>query len=319
MLLDNDALTNTAVSQLQPADFYQAKHRLIWAAVPALRDARTQDGQPGPVDLITLSAELTRRGQLDEAGGLTYLMGLADQVPTAVYAEHYARIVLEKATLRGKIAAAGKLMQACYDQAVPLEEIDAMTALIPNLTRFDSGLERVGDTVRAVLEQAAQGTGPNGAPTGLKDLDELMGGLEPGRLYVLAARPAMGKTAAAFQMAVHVARVRGRVLGFSLEMPTEEITARLLCSEARVDLKRFSESRRGQGNLNDRDWERLTHAGAHLDGLRLDMLAKPGLKLQELLDAVRQAHRDEPLSLFVLDYLQLVQVSGRAGRTPCSA
>ncbi|ALW87839.1 replicative DNA helicase [Deinococcus arenae] len=314
VLLDNDTLTNAAVGHLTPAAFYQRRHQLIWAALPALREARTDAGQPGPIDLITLSEELTRRGQLDEAGGLTYLMGLGDQVPTAAYAEHYARIVQEKAILRAKISAAGKVMQACFDQQLPLEEIDALTSLIPTLTRADAGLESIGGAVEAVLHQAEHGTGPNGAPTGLKDLDDLMGGLEPGRLYVLAARPAMGKTALAFQMAMHVAQKRGRVLGFSLEMPTEEIGARLLCSEARVDLARFSDSRRGNRTaLNGRDWERLTSAGNRLHQLPMEMLAKPGLRLQELLDTVRRAHAAQPLSLFVLDYLQLVQVSGRAG------
>ena len=314
VLVDNYALSNQTVSRVQVKDFYREGHRKIWACLPTLREKRGTDGKPGPVDLTTLVEELRRRGQLDAAGGMTYLIGLEERTPTAVYAEHYARIVLEKAHLRNLISASGKLMQHAYDQDMPLEDIDLLATRFPQFELLRDEAIPVGQDIQSVLTQAESGTGPQGAPTGLTDLDRAIGGLEPGRLYVLAARPGFGKTALAFQVAAHVAQTWGRVLGFSLEMPTEEISARILCSDAQVNLANFSSARRGQRNaLNGRDWERLTAAKNRLDGVMLDMLAKPGLKLQELLDTVRREHAREPLALFVLDYVQLVQVSGKAG------
>lgn len=314
VLIDNDQLSNPVVSQLDGGDFYRDGHRKIWNCLAKLRGVIGSNGQPGPVDLTTLGEELLRRGQLDEVGGLSYLIGLGEQTPTAAYAEHYARIVLEKAHLRRLISFGGRLMAAAYTGEQPLEDIDALASQAPQFELAREGLVSITDDLESVLQQAQDGSGPQGAPTGLADLDREIGGLEAGRLYVLAARPGFGKTALAFQMAAHVASTWGRVLGFSLEMPTEEISARLVCSDARVDLARFSEARRGKSDvLSVHDWDRLGDARKRLAGARLDMLARPGLKLQELLDTVRREHARDPLALFVLDYVQLVQVSGKAG------
>ncbi|EYB68912.1 hypothetical protein DEIPH_ctg013orf0014 [Deinococcus phoenicis] len=313
VLLDNDALTNAVVGQVVPVDFYRESHRKIWACIPTLREKRGSDGSPGPVELATLAEELIRRGQLDEVGGLTYLIGLSDQTSTAVYAEHFARIVLEKAHLRQVISHAGKTMQAAYEQQMPLEDIDALAASAPRMEFGEAEIVRGGSLLAGVLEQASSGTGRRGAPTGLTDLDDAVGGFEGTRLYVLGARPGMGKTAAAFQMAVNVAATTGRVLGFSLEMPAEEIMTRLLCSEGRVDLSRFTDAQRGKAQLSERDWGRLIPAQEFLNRLPLDIVRKQNLYLHQLTDMVRREHQRDPLSMFVLDYLQLVKVAGRGG------
>lgn len=313
VLLENDVLHNATVGQIVPESFYREGHRKVWTAMLALRDHRGSDGSPGPVGLDTLVEELMRRGQLDDVGGTAYLIGLSEQTSTAAYAEHYARIVLEKAHLRAMISHSARVMNAAYEQQIPLEEIDALGAASPRLASGEEEIVRVGSLLGAVLDQAAQGTGRRGAPTGVKDLDDAMGGFEGTRLYVLGARPGMGKTAAAFQFAAHVARTSGRVLGFSLEMPAEEILTRLVCNEARVDLGRFTDAQRGKAQLSERDWLRLTRAQETLDLLPLDIVRKQNLFLHQLTDMVRREHQREPLSMFVLDYLQLVKVAGRSG------
>ena len=311
ILLDQDAIKNPALSRLKPQDFYFEQHRHIWRAALSLRDSGA------PIDLTLLSEELRRTGQLDEAGGLNYLIGLAEEVPTSAHAEHYARIVSEKSYLRGLIRWNGQLMRHAYEQDMALEDLAALTSQPPAL---ELGIKRtvsVADSITEVLAQADAGSGPKGVPTGLDDFDALTGGLEPGRFYVLAARPGMGKSGLAFQIGAHVAMTCGRVLGFSLEMGAQEIAARVLASEARVDLKSFSRARRGdRAALNGRSWERLTYAQSKLALTDFDILPKPSLKLQELIDEVRAEHERLPLKLFILDYLQLVQLTGRAGDNP---
>ena len=314
ILLDNEMMSEPAVGQLVPEDFYREGHRLIWRAFQALRAERNEQGQPSSIDLVTVLGQLTRQGQLDNAGGMVYLAGLGDQVPTAARADHYARIVLEMSNLRRKIRHAGEVMRACYDQQMPLEDIDQLASESPQLKFGGDDVVRLGGVVGKVLAQAAEGNRPRGYTTGLKDLDAQIRGLEPGRLYVVAARPGFGKTALAAQMGLAVSQTAGRVLMFSLEMPAEEIATRLVCSEARVDLVRLSQSSEGDKTaLNERDWQRLTRAQERLDNAPFDILTKNGLLLQSLIDQVRREHQREPLKLFVLDYLQLVQVSGRAG------
>lgn len=310
ILLDPDVITAGQVAGLTATDFYGHRHQIIWRAMQALHAA----GEPAG-DLTLLHGYLSRTGQLDEAGGLTYLVGLSDQTPTAAHAEHYALIVREHAHRRALIRHASDVQRHVYAGDMPLEDLQTLATTPPALELGqDDGLVHLADALADVLAQAENGTGTRGAPTGLNDLTDAVNGLEAGRLYVLAARPAMGKSALAFQVAAHIAQTTGRVLGFSLEMPASEISARILASEARVGLERFTKARRGDpGALNTRDRENLRAASTRLASARLDILPKPGLRLHELMDEVRKAHAAEPLALFVLDYIQLVQLSGRGG------
>lgn len=167
VLVDNYALSNQTVSRVQVKDFYREGHRKIWACLPTLREKRGEDGKPGPIDLTTLVEELRRRGQLDAASGMTYLIGLEERTPTAAYAEHYARIVLEKAHLRNLISVSSKLMQHAYDQDMPLEDIDLLATRFPQFELLRDEAIPVGQDIQSVLTQAESGTGPQGAPTGL--------------------------------------------------------------------------------------------------------------------------------------------------------
>nr|WP_255449391.1 replicative DNA helicase [Deinococcus arboris] len=311
VLLDPDLVRNPVLVTLNEEDFYLESHRLIWRAIGILA------GQEIPADLTTLSAQLTRTGDLDNAGGLTYLMGLADEVPTAAYAEHYGRIVLEHAHRRALIRHAGTVMRHAYAGDMALEDIHTL-ATIPPALEFgeDDQSVAVGDAMRQVLHEAETGTGSRGVSTGLKDLDGALGGLQPGRLYVVAARPAMGKSALGFQVAAYVAKSAGRVLGFSIEMPATEISARLLAAEAKVNMGRLGVNRIGDAApgeaLTERDRQRLRASTERLADLPFRILSKSSLRLQELIGEVRRAHAREPLKLFILDYIQLVQVSGRS-------
>lgn len=309
VFLDSDVMALNGMSTLEPQHFYREGHRIIWSVMQELR--RTER----PIDLVMVSEGLRQYGKLDEVGGNSYLIGLGDQVPTSAYAEHYARIVLEKAHLRALISHSAGVMRRAYDDNGNLEDLDSYAAAPP---QFDYGerddLVHLDDALSAVLEQAVNGSGPRGFNTGLADLDHHMNGLEPGRLYILAARPAMGKSAMAFQIATYMALQGHRTLGFSLEMPAEEIAARIMASEAKVGLDRLTKARRGEtGALNIRDIQRLRDAQDRLRGVPFVILPKPGLRLHEMLDEVREAHEKTPISLFLLDYLQLVQVSSKGG------
>ncbi len=311
VLLDNDTLINLGDS-VTPEMFYREGHRKIFAAMRNLQE------RGEPVDLITLSEELRVRGLLDEVGGLGYLVGLSDQVPTAAYAEHYARLVQEKHTLRQLISASGKVMQLAYDAQLPLEDLlDRSEKLIFEVAEQKKKGEAtqamsqvVHDTFEYItLLHNAKGI-PDGVPSGFKDLDEQISGMQKGSLNVLAARPSMGKTAFALSIAQNVA-LRGEkvVAVFSLEMPAVQLALRLISSEARVDMNRIR-----SGQLNERDFERLAHAAGRLADAPLVIDDEPELTVNALRSKLRRiSSQHGPLGLVVIDYLQLMSGGSRGG------
>ncbi|WP_442877229.1 replicative DNA helicase [Deinococcus sp. YIM 134068] len=303
ILLDNDTLAQLG-DTVGPEMFYREGHRKIFAAMRILQE------RGEPVDLVTLSEDLRVRGQLDEVGGLAYLIGLADQVPTAAYAEHYARIVQEKHTLRQLISASGKAMQLAYEAQLPLEDLlDRAEKLIFEVAQqkktegFQEMSEVVHDTFEYITLLHANKGIPDGVSSGFKDLDEQISGLQKGSLNVLAARPSMGKTAFALSIAQNVA-LRGEktVAVFSLEMPSVQLALRMLCSEARVDMNRIR-----SGQLNERDFERLAHAAGRLAEAPMVIDDEPDLTLNALRSKLRRiAAQHGQLGLVVIDYLQLM-------------
>ena len=311
VLLDNDALVNLADS-VTPEMFYREGHRKIFTAMRQLQE------RGEPVDLITLTSELQTRGLLDEVGGITYVAGLADQVPTAAYAEHYARLVQEKHTLRQLISASGRVMQLAYDAQLPLEDLlDRSEKLIFEVAEQKKKGEAtqamsqvVHDTFEYItLLHNAKGI-PDGVPSGFKDLDEQISGMQKGSLNVLAARPSMGKTAFALSIAQNVA-LRGEktVAVFSLEMPAVQLALRLISSEARVDMNRIR-----SGQLNERDFERLAHAAGRLADAPLVIDDEPELTVNALRSKLRRiSSQHGSLGLVVIDYLQLMSGGSRGG------
>lgn len=311
VLLDNDSLVQLG-DTVTPEMFYREGHRKIFTAMRSLQE------KGEPVDLVTLSEDLRVSGQLDEVGGLTYLIGLSEQVPTAAYAEHYARIVQEKHTLRQLITASGKAMQLAYDAALPLEDLldraEKMIFEVAEQKKKGEGFAAMNEVVQDTFEyitllHANKGI-PDGVSSGFKDLDEQISGFQKGSLNVLAARPSMGKTAFALSIAQNVA-LRGEkaVAVFSLEMPSVQLALRMLCSEARVDMNRIR-----SGQLNERDFERLAHSAGRLAEAPMIIDDEPDLTLNALRSKLRRmAAQHGQLGLVVIDYLQLMSGGKSSG------
>ncbi|MGQ9754091.1 MAG: replicative DNA helicase [Thermaceae bacterium] len=302
ILLDPIVLDELESLLPSPEVFYSEAHRRIYGA---MRDVRTRGL---PVDLVTLSEELSRRGELELVGGLSYLIALQESTPTAAYAEHYARIVAEKWALRRLIQAAGEAMRLAYEEAGSLDEIldqAGKKILDVALTEVQTEGRPIRELVHETfehLEAIFQHKGDrNGVRTGFKDLDELIGTLSPGSLNIIAARPAMGKTAFALTIALHAAKEGVPVAIYSLEMPAGQLVLRMLCSEARIDMNRVR-----QGALTDRDFSRLVDVAGRLSEMPIFIDDSPDLTLMELRARARRLLARENLGLIVIDYLQLI-------------
>jgi replicative DNA helicase len=295
-----------------PEAFYAEAHRKIYAAMQALRS------QGRPVDLVTLSEELSRRGQLEEVGGTAYLLQLSEATPTAAYAEHYARIVKEKWTLRRLIQAAGEAMRLAYEEAGSLDEIldtAGKKILEVALTKTDTEARPMRELVHETFEHIEalfQNKGEvAGVRTGFKELDQLIGTLGPGSLNIIAARPAMGKTAFALTIAQNAALKEGVGVGiYSLEMPAAQLTLRMMCSEARIDMNRVR-----LGQLTDRDFSRLVDVASRLSEAPIYIDDTPDLTLMELRARARRLVSQNQVGLIIIDYLQLMSGpgSGKSG------
>jgi replicative DNA helicase len=317
VLLDNDAMLNEAVTLLAPGMFYRAAHATIWEAVLRVHAA----GEP--VDLVTLSEDLTARGQLDEVGTAVYLVGLSEETPSSAYAEHYARIVREKWVLREVIRQSSQVIREAYDGQIPLEDVLNRAAGVGgNLdVSVSGGAHGIGDVMNRLVQQMTSGTGDQPVPTGFRDLDDqLGGGVYSASLTVLAARPSMGKTALAVQVAENAARhfrAAGdgrRVAVVSLEMPEDQLAARQLSANARVDSNIVRQAMRGAGHFTERQWERIMAASEDMAALPLTYLddSVGDANLRTLGVKLRRMHREQPLGLIVIDYLQLMNMGGSA-------
>jgi replicative DNA helicase len=309
ILLDNHAL-NTAIERLKPEDFFHDHHRRIYRQMVELGEAQQA------IDLVTLAEQLQRRGELDAAGGPAYIAQLVDGVPRITNVEHYARIVKEKSVLRGLIHATHAIQQQALEAEDEADAIlDRAESSIFQLAedRVRSGLVGVRDVVRDNFERISQifreGRRITGLSTGYPQLDNLTSGLQPSELLILAARPSMGKTALALNIAENVAvRDNRPVAIFSLEMSKESLLLRLLSSDAQIDSHKFR-----TGHLNREDGgkipislSRLAEAPLWIDDTGSATVVEMGAKARRLM-------RDRGLSLIIVDYLQLVSARGRFG------
>jgi replicative DNA helicase len=307
ILLDNHTL-NTAVEKLKPEDFFLDQHRRVYQQMIALAESQQA------IDLVTLTDGLHRRGELEAAGGAAYLAQLVDGVPRVANVEHYARIVKEKALLRGLIYSTHAIQQ----QALEAEEdadtiLDRAESSIFQLAeeRIRVGFIGVKELVRQNFERLerifTEGKRITGLSTGYRQLDNLTSGLQPSELLILAARPSMGKTALALNVAENIAlRGEGPVAIFSLEMSKESLLLRLLASQARIDAHKFR-----TGHLARDDWRKMTESLARLAEAPLWIDDSGSATVMEMGAKARRLKRDKGLSLVILDYLQLVAVRGR--------
>lgn len=308
ILLDNEVYGNLE-GMLSAEQFYKEAHRKIFRAMERLH----RRGEP--MDLVTLTEELRQTGDLEGVGSVAYLVGLVDTVPTAAYAESYARIVHEKATLRDLIGAGGRIMQVAFDQSGPLEEVlDTAEKAIFDLTtrkrrsNFEGMRFLVTETFQAINERFANPNPVSGLRAGFRELDSMTGGLQPASLNVLAARPSMGKTAFALTIGLNAALKENASVGiFSLEMSAVQLVQRMLCAEARVDMTRVR-----SGQLSDRDFQRLADTAGRMSEAKMFIDDHSDMTVMELRSRARRLQAEHGLDLLIIDYLQLMSGSSRS-------
>jgi replicative DNA helicase len=302
ILLDNHAL-NPAVEKLRTDDFFLPQHRHIFDRMVALGE--TQQA----IDLVTICEELTRSGNLEAAGGVAYVSQLADGMPRVTNVEHYARIVKEKAVLRNLAYQASAIQEQALaggdDADIILDRAESAIFQLAE-DRVRSGLIGVKELVRDGFERLekifSEGRRITGLPTGYSLLDNETAGLQPSELIILAARPSMGKTAFALNLAENVAlRNREPVAIFSLEMSKESLLLRLLASQSRVDAHKFR-----TGHMNRDDWSKITTSLAELGEAPIWIDDSASTTVLEMGAKARRLKRDRGLSLMIVDYLQLV-------------
>ena len=309
MLQDANAVMQAAEA-LTAEDFYQPQHRELFDAMMKLFREQT------PVDLITADSELSRRGTLEGVGGTAYLIELSQYVPTTANVKAYITLVAEKSTLRRLIHASQEISQECFSQQSPLQETlnHAEKAIFDIVMKRSSGdtlvhVKNVLYNTYANIEELSKLKGRvSGVPTGFTALDNMLTGLHGGELVILGARPSMGKTSLAMNIAAHAALTAGKsVAVFSLEMPREQIALRVLCSEARVDMQKVR-----QGTLSGDDWMRLAKALGPIAGSSMYLDDTAGITPSQLRSRCRRLMMDHGLDLIVVDYLGLMHADGKA-------
>ena len=301
MLLSKDAIADV-VEIIRERDFYRPAHELIYDAIVDLY------GRGEPVDPVTVSAELTKRGDIARAGGAPYLHTLISSVPTAANAGYYAKIVRERAILRRLVEAGTKIVQLGYSTEGEVDDaVDQAQAEVYSVTerRANEDYVQLSTLLPAALdeiEKISQGVMGEGVKTGFKELDSLTNGLHPGNMIVLAARPAVGKSTLGLDIARHASIHKGDTsVIFSLEMSRSEITMRMLSAEARVALNNIR-----AGTLNDEEWARLARRMGEISEAPLFIDDSPNLSLMEIRAKARRLKQRHDLKLIVIDYLQLM-------------
>jgi len=307
ILVENTAI-NRAQEILKEHDFYREPHRKIFKVMADLSERATA------IDPVTLKEELSRSGDLDSVGGPAYIASLVDGVPQTANIEYYARIVKEKAILRNLIEAGNRIITTAFEASLPTEDIlDESERLIFRIAQdqLRAGfvpMKVIADQSLKTIERLAEHRQlVTGLPTGFPSLDEHTSGLQPSDLVVVAARPAMGKTSFALNIAQHAGMKEARRVGvFSLEMSREQIFLRLLTGLARVDAHRLR-----TGRLSKEEWTRLTLAMGELAQAPISIDDTAGTTVLEMRAKSRRLKLEQGLDLLIVDYLQLMRGRGR--------
>lgn len=310
ILIDNDAI-NRVLEMLEPDEFYREAHRKIFTAMLELSERRE------PCDLITLTDTLKRRGDLESSGGASYLTTLVDYVPTAANISYYCKIVKEKALNRRLITIATEIATRGYEEHCDVNEsLDEAQKALFNLAenrlrpQYFPVKEVIKDTFKLLQTLYEKQEMITGVPTGYIDLDEMTSGLQPGDLAIIAARPSMGKTTLALNIASHASAEASEKVGsviFSLEMGKEQLVMRFLSSLARVDAGRMR-----NGKFLDTDWPRLQRAASILHNASIFIDDTPAISVLELRAKARRLKAEHNIGLIIIDYLQLM----RGGANP---
>lgn len=307
-MLSKEALMDVS-EEVRAEDFYNEAHREIFGAIMDLYRDNVA------VDMLTVCEELNKKKALDMVGGRAYIATLTSEVPSTANAGEYAKIVAEKAMMRQLISVSEEISAKGYDDKVPATElIDRAEADIFRVAqkRQKSDYAKIQDVLLKNLKQIdeAQKTSGSvvGLPTGFKTLDEKTSGLHRSDLIILAARPGMGKTAFALNIAEQCAIKAGAsVLIFSLEMSQEQLGQRLIAMQARVESEKLK-----KGELDRKDWDRINVALNELNGTKIVIDDTPGVSIMEMRNKCRRLKAEQGLDLIVVDYLQLMTFDGRA-------
>ncbi len=310
LMLDNQAWDKIA-DRVTCVDFYRRDHRLIFEAISGLAD------ESKPFDVVTLADWFEKRNQLDEAGGLAYLGSIARETPSAANITAYADIVRERSVLRQLISVGTEIVDSSFNPEGKdsRELLDAAETRVFEIAeqngRGGQGaipikplLTKVVDKIDQLFNQDGTVTG---IETGFSDFDEKTSGLQPGDLVIVAGRPSMGKTTFAMNVAEHACMKGKSVLVFSMEMPADSLAMRMVSSLGRIDAHKIR-----TGKLDDEDWPRITSAINMLSETRMFIDDTPAMSPTEVRARARRVAREHGLDLIVLDYLQLMQGSGKS-------
>ena len=307
ILLDKEAMISVSET-LVPEDFYKEAHKVIYESMLKLYNSQSE------IDLITLTDELRDQGYLDDIGGIAYITSLSTVVPTTSNIKYYVNIVKEKSISRQLISAANDIINLGYDGSAKVEYV------LENAEKkiFDISQERATNDFQPInqvisealsmLEKLYEAKNDvTGLTTGFRDLNKKINGLQRSDLLLIAARPAMGKTAFALNL-VQNAALKGdaSVAVFSLEMSKEQLVQRMIASQSTVELKKIK-----TGTLADNDWPRITDGMAILSGAKIHIDDTPGIKISELRSKCRKLKIEKGLDLVLIDYLQLMEGEGQ--------
>lgn len=309
VLIDDEVLANVS-DRLKPQDFYDNRHEKIYDAMFRLYEKHR------PVDLLTLSDELSKKDELEVVGGSAYLTELTNYVPTAAHAEAYADMIVQKAVRRRLIKASSDIAELGFDEEKNIQEL-LEVAEAELFSVSDAGTKQDLVSLEHILtesfdriEELHRDRGKlRGIKTSYRDLDNLTAGLQKSDLLILAARPAMGKSTFALNLAYNIAsKEKQAVLVFSLEMSKEQLVDRMLAEAAGVDAWNIR-----TGNLSDDDFEKLSNAMGEMAEAPIFIDDTPGMTVLEMRTKARREAHNQPLGLIIVDYLQLMQGSGRGG------
>ena len=308
MLTDQDAVV-AAIETLKPEDFYREDNKIIYEAILNIYN------RAEPIDIITLKSELSSMGKLDAVGGLEYIAQLPDKVPTTSNVDRYIKMVQDKSMLRNLIKTANEIISLGYDQTEDVENVmdhaekkifDVMQK--KNQKGYTSIKDILIESFTKLEELYNQKQHVTGVPTGFIELDKKTAGLHGSELILIAARPAMGKSAFALNIGTYAAtRANIPVAIFSLEMSKDQIGNRILCSEALVDSNNVR-----TGELNDEELSKLAETSGELSQAQIYVDDTPGISVMEIRAKCRKLKLEKNIGLVIIDYLQLIQGSGKS-------
>lgn len=313
LLIDNEAIGETMML-LKENEFYKESHRLLYKAITELYDTEYKHGSNFKIDIVTLSEKLRREGSFEKVGGAANIVSLMEVVSTSANISSHMKIVKQKDVLRRLINISSNIISDCYSETDEINDIlDKAESKILDIAQkqIKRDFQPMKDLVKLgleTIEKSLENKGEvSGLSSGYRDFDKLTTGLHPSDLIVLAARPSMGKTAFALNIAENVALLeKAKVAIFSLEMSSEQLVTRMLCSHAKVGGQKVR-----TGFLNDHDYQSLAYSAEEfIKNANVFIDDAPGLTLLELRSKARRLSANHGLDLIIIDYLQLISGSG---------